>query len=73
MATGLFSGKFILEIVGSGSDGSIDTGLKFISRPEAEPIKGQTHTHTQNTSIIIKIFEHIFKSWTKKLVMNQRL
>ncbi len=53
MTTGHFEGKFFSEIAGSGPDGSNDTGLKFISRPEAELIECQTHTHTQNTSIII--------------------
>ncbi len=45
--------------MGSGPDGSNDTGLKFVSRPGAEPIVSDTHTdthkhtHTQNTCIII--------------------
>jgi hypothetical protein len=53
LATGHFSGKFFPKIVGSGHAGSNDTGLKSVSRPGAEPIECQTHTHTQNTSIII--------------------
>ncbi len=41
------------KIAGSGPDGSNDTSLKFVSGPGAEPIECQTHTHTQNTDIII--------------------
>ncbi len=47
MATGHFSGKFFSKIAGSGLDGSNDTILKFVSRPGAEPIECQTHTHTE--------------------------
>ncbi len=46
MATGHFSGIFLSKIAGSGPDGSIDTSLKFVSRPRAEPIERQTHEHT---------------------------
>jgi hypothetical protein len=44
------------KIAGSGTDGSNDTGPKFVSRPGAEPIECQTHTHThtetQNRGVI---------------------
>ncbi len=46
MATGHFSGKIFPKIVGSDHAGSNDTGLKFVSRPGAEPIECQTRTHT---------------------------
>jgi hypothetical protein len=38
---------FFIKITGSGSDGSNDIILKFLSRPGAEPIEYQTHTHTE--------------------------
>ncbi len=47
MTTGHFEGNFFSEIAGSGPDGSNDTGLKIISRPVAELIECQTHTHTE--------------------------
>ncbi len=53
LAAGHFSGKFFLKIAGSGHDGSNGIGLKFVSCSVAEPIECQTHTHTQNTDIII--------------------
>ncbi len=47
LATGHFSGKFFLEIAGSGHAGSNDTGLKSVSRPGAEPIDCQTEGQTE--------------------------
>ncbi len=46
MVTDHFEGKFFSKIAGSGPDGSNDTGLKFISRPGAEPIESDTLTET---------------------------
>jgi hypothetical protein len=39
LATGHFSGKFLLKIAGSSPDDSNDTGLKFVWRPGTEPIE----------------------------------
>jgi hypothetical protein len=36
-----------MKITGSGPDGSNDIILNFVSRPGAELIECQTHTHTE--------------------------
>ncbi len=38
--------------MGSGLDGSNDTGLKFVSRPGAEPIVWDTHTEYEYYNIV---------------------
>jgi hypothetical protein len=47
LATDRFLGKLFLENRRFSTDGSNDAGLKFVSRPGAEPIDCPTHTHTE--------------------------